>query len=83
MAGYITEPDWYKAPDDAEFFGPETDTYHASWYKNVDQKTGSCEFINYQSKEKRWRQTDISPSRVSELMPIPVKFKGENPWLNF
>lgn len=33
----MSKPEWKDAPEDAMFLAPETDDYHASWYKLEDE----------------------------------------------
>lgn len=77
-----TEPNWSKAPADAQFFMPENDDYYPCWVK----KEGDVWFI-HGFGDSRWFDDDDVEPYIDTLIPRPdnqepaTEYAGENDWL--
>lgn len=73
----ITQPDWSKAPEDAQYFMTENDMYYDCWIKQVDDIWFICSV-----DKSMWYEDnidDIGPY-IDDFIPRPVS-DSENPWI--
>jgi hypothetical protein len=70
-----TEPDWSTAPEDAEYWGPDTEKYTEAWYKQREDGKWMC----YTTIREMWCLSALNEDddeqkaiRLAELVPRPV-----------
>jgi len=71
----INVPTWEEAPEDAEYWGPDTEKYTAAWYKQREDGKWMC----YTTFGEMWCLSALNEDndeqkaiRIAELVPRPV-----------
>jgi len=78
----IDVPTWEEAPEDAEYWGPDTSEYKAAWYKQREDGKWLC----YTTTRKIWCLSALNEEndkqqaiRIAQLVPRPVVTRMSEP----